>query len=194
MNCSPFGYGSGWVTLMFGKLSISGFGTASAHFLAFTRLKIKAGDPDIRWVAYEGGSDAAVACLGGHTKAVHTNYSVVGEHKKAGKMRVLGVSATERMSVLPEVKTYKEQGYDLSPVHWRGFMGPGGLPKDLVKEIRGIMDKVVADPEFKTYMKNAGAQYGLMKDPETFQAYCADEVKANYELMKKLGILKEKKK
>ena len=73
-------------------------------------------------------------------------------------------------------------------------MGPGGLPKDLVKKIRGMMDKLVADPEFKTYMKNAGAQYGLMKSPEVLQAYCAKEVKANYELMKKLGILKKKKK
>ena len=43
-------------------------------------------------------------------------------------------------------------------------------------------------------MKNAGAEYGLMKSPEVLQAYCAKEVKANYELMKKLGILKKKKK
>jgi len=176
-----------------GKLSISGFGTASAHFLAFMRLKARAGDPNVRWIAYEGGADAAVACLGGHTNLVHTNYSVVGEHVKAGKMRVLGVSSEKRLSALSDVKTYMEQGYKLSPVHWRGFMGPSGLSKDVVTKIRGFMEKTVMDPEFKTYMKNAGAEYGLMDSPDAFQKWAEGEVKENHELMKKLNLLKKKK-
>jgi len=175
-----------------GKLSISGFGTASAHFLAFSRLKTIVGDPDIRWVAYEGGSDAAVACLGGHTDAVHTNWSVVGEHKKAGKMKILSTSIES--SAAPDVKTYKQQGYDLAPVHWRGFMGPKGIPSDVVKQIRAFMEKLVADPEFKTYMKNAGAEYGLMESQEAFQTFVEEEVKSYREVMQKLGLLEKKKK
>jgi len=177
-----------------GKLSISGFGTASAHFLAFKRVNIKAGDPTIRWIAYNGGAEAAVACLGGHTDAVHTNYIVVGEHVKAGKMKVLGVSSTKRHPMLPDVKTYTEQGYATAPVHWRGFMGPSGMPEDVVKKIRGFMEQTMADPEFKAYMKNAGAEFALMDSPGALQKWAADEVKANHELMKKLNLLGKKKK
>jgi putative tricarboxylic transport membrane protein len=176
-----------------GKLSVSGFGTASAHFLAFMRLKARAGDPDIRWVAYEGGADAAVACLGGHVNAVNTNYSVVGQYVKAGKMRVLGVSSEKRLSFLPEVPTYMEQGYQLAPDHWRGLMGAAGIPAGVVKKIRADMEKTVADPEFKKFMANSGAEYGLMGSQEEFQKWVAGEVSEYYALLKKLNLLKKKK-
>ncbi|MBN2570142.1 MAG: tripartite tricarboxylate transporter substrate binding protein [Deltaproteobacteria bacterium] len=177
-----------------GKLSIGGFGTASAHFLAFKRLALKAGNPNIRWIAYEGGADAAVACLGGHTNAVHTNYVVIGEHVKAGKMKILGVSSEERVSFLPNVKTYTEQGYSTAPAHWRGLMGPAGMPEDVVKKIRGFMEQTVADPEFKAFMKNAGAEFAIMESQEKFQSWVTNEVKENHELMKSLGLLGKKEK
>ena len=79
-----------------GEVSVSGFGAASAHFLGFARLRAAAGDPDIRWIAYEGSADAVVAALGGHTDAAHTNYNIVREHLRAGTMRVLGISAARR--------------------------------------------------------------------------------------------------
>jgi putative tricarboxylic transport membrane protein len=177
-----------------GKLSVSGFGTASAHFLAFMRLRARAGDPNIRWVAYEGGADAAVACLGGHVNAVHTNYSVLGQYVKAGKMRVLGVSSDKRLSFLPDVPTYMEQGYQLAPNHWRGLMGPAGIPPAVVKKIRSDMEKTVADPEFKKFMANAGAEYGLMGSQEELQKWVGGEVSEYYDLLKKLNLLGKKKK
>lgn len=177
-----------------GKLSVSGFGTASAHFLAFMRLSARAGNPNIRWVAYQGGADAAVACLGGHVNAVHTNYSVVGQYAKAGKMRVLGVSSDKRLSFLPDVPTYMEQGYQLAPNHWRGLMGPAGIPPAVVKKIRSIMEKTVADPEFKKYMANAGAEYGLLGSQEELQKWVGGEVSEYYGLLKKLNLLGKKKK
>jgi putative tricarboxylic transport membrane protein len=153
-----------------GKLSVSGFGTASAHFLAFMRLRARAGDPNIRWVAYDGGADAA------------------------GKMRVLGVSSDKRLSFLPDVPTYMEQGYQLAPNHWRGLMGPAGIPPAVVKKIRSIMEKTVADPEFKKYMANAGAEYGLLGSQEELQKWVAGEVTEYYDLLKKLNLLGKKKK
>jgi len=177
-----------------GKISVSGFGTASAHFLSFMRLKTRAGNPDIRWVAYEGGADAAVACLGGHTDAVNTNYSVVGEYAKAGKMRILGASSEKRLSFIPDVPTYMEQGYKLAPDHWRGLMGPAGIPAGVVKKIRGFMEKTVADPEFKKFMANAGAEYGLMGSPEEFQKWVEGEVTESHELLKQQNLLGKPKK
>ena len=108
-----------------GEVSVSGFGAASAHFLGFARLRAAAGDPDIRWIAYEGSADAVVAALGGHTDAAHTNYNIVREHLRAGTMRVLGIALP--VEALPDTPSYAEQGYGLQPVHWRGVVGPPGL-------------------------------------------------------------------
>ena len=88
-----------------GEVSVSGFGAASAHFLGFARLRAAAGDPDIRWIAYEGSADAVVAALGGHTDAAHTNYNIVREHLRAGTMRVLGTALpVEALPGHPELR------------------------------------------------------------------------------------------
>jgi tripartite-type tricarboxylate transporter receptor subunit TctC len=169
-----------------GELSVSGFGTASAHFLAFARLKSIAGNPEVRWIAYEGSADAAVAALGGHTDAVNSNYSVVGEHVRAGSMRVLGVSSP--VSTFPDVASYRDQGYDLAPVHWRGVMGPAGLTPELSTRIRGLLLQTIGDPEFEGFLETSATELGLMESQAAFHQWVVDEVTANRRILRELGL------
>ena len=170
-----------------GDVSVSGFGTASAHFLAFSVLKARAHDPDVRWIAYEGAGDATVSTLGGHTDAVHTNYNVVREHVRAGTMRVLGVSSP--ISALPDVKTYVDQGYDAAPVQWRGIQASGDLPAELVARIRRLLHETLQDPEFLDFMESAGTEFGLMDDAETFRGAVLDEIEESRQLLNGLHLL-----
>ena len=174
-----------------GELSIAGFGSASAHFLGFSRLKERAGDPDIRWIAYGGSGEAVVAALGGHTDAVHTNYNIVREHLRAGTMRVLGVSAP--VSALPEVPTYAEQGYDVRPVHWRGIMAHGDLPETVVDRIRALLQMTVEDPEFREFMETAAVEEGRFDSAGRFQGWVEREVEESRKLMRSLGLLEEQR-
>ena len=170
------------------KLTVAGYGTASAHFLAFSELKSKAGNPEIRWIAYEGGLDAIIAALGHHVDAVHTNYSVVREQLNAGKLRALGISSSAKLPQLPNVKTYTEQGYNFTAREWRGIMGSGGMPNAVVARVRALLDKTMADPEFKEYMQNAGVQFGPMEPPGAFQHLVEEEVKSNQALITNLKL------
>ena len=172
-----------------GTLSMAGFGTASAHFLAFAQLQALAGSPDIRWIAYEGSSDAVVAALGGHTDAVHTNYNIVREHLRAGTMKVLGVA--QEISALPSVSTYTEQGYQLSPSHWRGVVAPSGLSAALVDRIRFLLLATTADPEFVEFMESSETDLGLMESSEDFRQWVVDQVETSRHLMEGLGLLSQ---
>lgn len=171
-----------------GKLSVSGFGTTSAHFLAFSSLKAVAGNPDIRWIAYDGSADANVAALGGHTDAAHTNYSVVREYVRAGTMRVLGIAS--RISALPDVRTYAEQGYDVTPAHWRGLMGPKGMAPDLVVRVRELMEQTIRDPEFVEFMEATGTEYTLDESPEAFRRFVEDELRISRAELEKLNLVR----
>jgi len=170
-----------------GELSIAGFGAASAHFLGFSRLTALAGDPDIRWIAYPGSSDAAVAALGGHTDAVHSNYNTIREHIRAGSMRVLGVALP--LDALPETRTYAEQGYDVAPVHWRGVVGPPGLSAEHVSDIRGRLEALIGDPAFDEYMSEAAMEYAVMEGAPVFADWLASEVAESRSELERLGLL-----
>jgi len=170
-----------------GELSIAGFGAASAHFLAFQRLTARAGDPDIRWIAYGGSGEAAVAALGGHTDVVHTNYNTIREHLRAGTMRVLGASAP--VSTLPDVPTYRDQGYDVSPVHWRGVVAHGELPDPLADRVRSLLQATVEDPEFQEFMRTGATEDGRFETRAEFRSWVEEEVEADRELLRRLDLL-----
>ena len=172
-----------------GEVSVSGFGAASAHFLGFARLRAAAGDPDVRWIAYEGSADAVVAALGGHTDAAHTNYNIVREHLRAGTMRVLGVALP--VEALPDTPSYAEQGYDLTPVHWRGVVGPPGLDPALRADLRERLMAAIEDPGFREYMERAALEYATMEDADAFGVWMAEEVATSRDMLRRLGILDE---
>ncbi len=170
-----------------GEVSMSGFGAASAHFLGFQRLRAAAGDPDIRWIAYEGSGDAVVAALGGHTDAAHTNYNIVREHLRAGTMRVLAVALP--LTALRDTPTYLDEGYDLTPVHWRGVVGPPGLSPEVRADLRERLFATIRTAGFQEYMARAAMEYAVMDDSDAFGAWIAEEVETSRALLGRLGLL-----
>lgn len=172
-----------------GELSVAGFGAASAHFLAFERLRAAAGDPDLRWIPYAGSADAVVASLGGHTDAVHSNYDIVREHVRAGTMRVLGVALP--VEALPGVPTYAAQGYDVEPVHWRGVMAPPGLSAALADDIRARLEAAVGDSEFVRYMEEAEMRPAGMSGREEFSGWVASEVERARSTLARLELVED---
>ncbi len=170
-----------------GEVSMSGFGAASAHFLGFQRLRAAAGDPDIRWIAYEGSADAVVAALGGHTDAVHTNYNIVREHLRAGTMRVLAVALP--LTALRDTPTYVDEGYDLAPVHWRGVVGPPGLAPEVRADLRERLLSTIRAAGFQEYMARAAMEYAVMDGSDAFGDWITEEVETSRALLGRLGLL-----
>lgn len=169
-----------------GAVSVSGFGAASAHFLGFARLRAAAGNPDVRWIAYEGSADAVVAALGGHTDAVHTNYNIVREHLRAGTMRVL--AAALPVPALDGTPSYADGGYDLAPAHWRGVVGPPGLSPEVRADLRERLLATIRTPGFQEYMTRAAMEYAVMENDASFGDWMAAEVATSRELLRTLGL------
>ncbi len=172
-----------------GAVSVSGFGSASAHFLGFARLRDVAGNPDIRWIAYEGSGDAVVAALGGHTDAVHTNYNIVREHLRAAAMRVLAVA--HPIPSLPGAPTYAGAGYDLAPAHWRGVVGPPGLNPALRADIRERLLATIRSAGFREYMEQAAMEYADLANADAFADWMESEVRTSNALLSRLELLRE---
>lgn len=171
-----------------GKVKIGGFGTGSGHHMAFLDLEDKAG-VQMKWVSFDGGAAAVAAALGGHVDAAHTNPGAVMGHVKAGKMRVLGIASENRLDVLPDAPTYREQGFDLVLFQWRGVAMKAGVPKEVKAKLIQAITQAAATPEFKKYMVNTN-QFPLSLTGDAAQNYVLKEVQVTSERLKKLDLLK----
>ena len=110
---------------------------------------------DIKFIVYPGaGGEIIPALLGGHIKATVIGLAEVQEQHKAGKMRVLGISADQRIEAMPEVPTYKEQGLNVVFPHWRGIIGAPGLAADQIAYWDDVFSKMVQTKTWKDQVKN----------------------------------------
>jgi tripartite-type tricarboxylate transporter receptor subunit TctC len=110
---------------------------------------------DIKFIVYPGaGGEIIPALLGGHIKATVIGLAEVQEQHKAGKMKVLGISADERIEAMPEIPTYKEQGLNVVFPHWRGIIGAPGLTADQIAYWDEVFAKMVQTKTWKEQVKN----------------------------------------
>ncbi len=94
-------------------------------------------------------SEQIPALLGGHVQVISTGLSEVLEQHKAGNLRIIGVSSEETIDVLPDVKSWKQQGCDIVFPHWRGIIAAPGLSADQIAFWDDFFAKLVATKTWK---------------------------------------------
>jgi tripartite-type tricarboxylate transporter receptor subunit TctC len=75
---------------------------------------------------------------------------------KAGKVKVLAVSAPKRLAVLPDVPTVAETvpGYEM--VGWQGVWAPAGTSPEIVQRLNAAIVKVIHKPEMQKRIEELG--------------------------------------
>jgi tripartite-type tricarboxylate transporter receptor subunit TctC len=111
-------------------ITVSAFGAGSDDHLAALSMQAETGIKLII-VHHKSTAEAKTAALGGHIQVLGANISEVAAEAKAETIRVLGVMAPERSRFLPNVATFKEQGFNQVWSVSRGIAAPAGLPGDV---------------------------------------------------------------
>jgi len=145
----------------------------------------------IKYVSYDGGSEAITALLGKNADVISTDISSTLEFVKAGKVKILAVTAPERIGgeVLSEVPTAKEQGVDAEFVIWRGVFGPEKMSKDAYTFWENTIAKLVETDEWKTEVETQGWQPEY-RNGEDFKTFLAEQETQVNNLLEVLGMKK----
>ncbi len=111
---------------------------------------------DMQMVPYKGIPPAITDMLGGSIEVVFADLGNAQAQIKGGKVKAFGVTSVRRAPQLPDLPAIGElvPGYELVP--WFGLVGPANLPKDVTAKLEGALRKVLAQPDIKTKMNNAG--------------------------------------
>lgn len=125
-----------------------------------------------RFVVFKGGSDAALALLGGHVQMAPENIPELLPHIEAKTVRVLAVAGERRMAVLPDVPTLKELGYPISVGTGRGFAMPAAVPREAAAVMETVLKRVHDSAAWKDYAARQMLEDSYMNGAE-FAQYLA---------------------
>ena len=97
-------------------------------------------------------NDVMVAVLGGHAEVGSlTPRGALGQIK-AGEIRLLAISAPERLKDMADIPTLKELGIDVMMATPRGVIAPKNLPDDARNFILTAFKKMTETPRWKKFL------------------------------------------
>jgi tripartite-type tricarboxylate transporter receptor subunit TctC len=92
-------------------------------------------------VAYKGNPPGIADLTGGHISMFFTSTPDLVQAHRDGRLRILATSGTKRSTVLPDVATFSEAGYDIHAAGWYGLYAPARTPRAIVEDInRRVVD------------------------------------------------------
>jgi tripartite-type tricarboxylate transporter receptor subunit TctC len=109
----------------------------------------------------------------------------------AGKLKSLGIMGTQRIPALPNVATFKEQGFEgLDENSWAGLFAPAGTPPEVVTAIQQDIAAVLARPETKAKMVELGSLPGG-DTPAAFTERFQRDIRESGVTIRRLGMTAE---
>ena len=157
------------------------------HLIGALAFQAAGANPnDVIYVPYDAGGKALAGLLSGETQILSTG---LGEVMGArDQVRIIGITAPERVGDAPEVPTLKEQGYDVQFVNWRGFFAPKSMSSGDVKKIAKMLGDVQKTPEWEAVRKR-NAWVNIYNPGKKFDSFLKTQTKEMTKLMKKLGVI-----
>lgn len=142
----------------------------------------------VKYIPYDAGGKAMAALLSGEIKALSTGFSEAVDLAAAGEVKIIGVTADERVAAAADAMTMKEQGIDTSFVNWRGFFGAPGMPADKVAMYQKAIAEMYDTPEWEAVRARNG-WVNIHNSGDDFKTFLEAQEKVIGDLMKKLGFL-----
>ncbi|MCW5652192.1 tripartite tricarboxylate transporter substrate binding protein [Hydrogenophaga sp.] len=140
-------------------------------------------------VAYRGEAPAVLELVAGQVPAFVGVMASVAEHYKTGSVKVLAISSEQRTADLPDVPTFKEQGFPSGVVtFWHGLSVPAGTPRAVVDKLNAIVRTAANSPAFQARLKGQADTYLGLSTPEQMDNLIRIESQQNEQLIKARNI------
>jgi tripartite-type tricarboxylate transporter receptor subunit TctC len=164
-----------------GQYSFASSGTAGIGHMQMELFKNLSGT-FITHIPYRGAGPALNDVVAGQVPIIFDNMPSALPFIKDGRLIPIVVAAPQRLTLLPNVPTFKEVG--LEPVNrmaYYGVLGPKGLSKDVVDKVAAAVKKTAELPDVRKRIEDTGSLM-ILNTPEQFAA----QIRAEFEVYKKV--------
>lgn len=154
-----------------GKLSYASAGVGSPAHLMSELFKSRQ-NIFVVHIPYTGAPAAMNDQIAGRIDFQFANAAVALPQVKAGKVRAIAVTSTQRLSGLPDVPTMAEAGMKQFEIQqWIGLMAPQGTPAAVVNRLVSEVNTVLALNEFGQALSSSGTNSAKPGKAADFDAY-----------------------
>ncbi len=114
---------------------------------------------DLVHVPYKGSSQALPDLISGISNMMFDSIPASMPHVKSGKLRVLAVASSKRMSLLPNVPTVDESGVKgFEANNLFGISAPKGTPAPVLAKLAKAIQSSLSSPDLKERMQAQGVE------------------------------------
>jgi len=169
------------------KLDFAVTAIGSAPHLAGIAVE-KATKAKWQYIPYKGGSQAIGDTVAGQTQVLMNGMLATLPFVQSGKLKVIGVSKSTRVPLLPDVPTIAEQGVPgFESGTWQGLLVPASTPNDLVQRLATELTRIIRSPEIRSRLTAQGAEVYTMT-PAEFTTFFEREQKRWAEVVASGGV------
>ena len=157
-----------------GKINMASGGIGTANHVSGELFKLLTG-VDMVHVPYRGVAPSLVDLIAGQVQVNFSGLPAAIEYIRAGKLRALAVTTSERAAALPDVPTVAEfvPGFEASS--WWGVGAPRNTPADIVLRLNQEINAALADPKINAQLTTTLGGTVLAGSPADFGKLIANE-------------------
>ena len=160
------------------------------HLVAALVMKNAGADPTkVKYVPYDTGGPAMAGLLAGETQALSTGFSEAVGMADQGQVKILCITAPERIDEAPDVPTCAESGAPGTDfVNWRGFFGAPGLDAETAERYGKMLGDIQETEEWEA-VRSRNGWVNIYNAGDDFTAFLEKQEEEIGGLMRELGFL-----
>jgi tripartite-type tricarboxylate transporter receptor subunit TctC len=158
-----------------GSVAFGTIGSGSLAHLAMTLIQNKTGAV-MTHVPYKGGGPLVQDAVAGHVPIAIGSAALMSPSVKAGRLRALAVTSSQRFAAIPDVPTIAEQGVpEFASDSWWGLNAPARTPPAIIAKMRKAFSDALRTPAVEEKLTQQGVVLRLTT-PEEYQRFLEHEV------------------
>ena len=159
-----------------GRVSYASWGVGSTSHLTM-ELLLKATGLEALHAPFTGQAPGITAVIGGQVDCMFLTAGGAEAASRDGRVKLLAVSAAERVALLPQVPTLREAGVAVEGGNWFGVLGPARLPAEVANKLAEAIAEAARAPAVQEVFRAQAAVLSTNTPAEFGRFIAADRAR-----------------
>jgi putative tricarboxylic transport membrane protein len=142
----------------------------------------------IRWVQFDGGTDAVTQMMGGQIDVVSTDLGEIAGFVESGDIRILAALSDDPIPAFPDIPTAISQGVDVTGYNWRGLYTGGEVTDEEYASWVERLETLYNSPEWQEAATASGL-VPIWRGGEEFETFVRDQAQVMEQISRDIGVI-----